>query len=221
MPAKLDTSKILQVKFPETQYYKEEHPKKQVVIHHTVSGSNPTNVINAWITNTERVATAFVIGGDGTIAQAFSSKHWAHHLGLKKPNNTLLNQQSVGIEVCNWGGITEKDGKFYTAYNKEISKDLIIDYGKTWRGYRYFHKYTAVQIESLRQLLVYLCDTYKISKEYHPTMWDLNTDALSGKNGVFTHVSYRADKSDMHPQAELVEMLKGLGVTSDLSTGSR
>jgi N-acetyl-anhydromuramyl-L-alanine amidase AmpD len=211
MPTKLDTSKILQVKFPETQYYKEEHPKKQVVIHHTVSGSNPTNVINAWITNTERVATAFVIGGDGTIAQAFSSKHWAHHLGLKKPNNTLLNQQSVGIEVCNWGGITEKDGKFYTAYNKEISKDLIIDYGKPWRGYRYFHKYTAVQIESLRQLLVYLCDTYKISKEYHLTMWDLNEEALSGKSGVFTHVSYRADKSDMHPQAELVEMLKGLG----------
>lgn len=64
MPLKLDTSKILQVKFPETQYYKQEFKKNQIVIHHTVSGSNPTNVINAWITNTERVATAFVIGGD-------------------------------------------------------------------------------------------------------------------------------------------------------------
>jgi hypothetical protein len=42
-------------------------------------------------------------------------------------------------------------------------------------------------------------------------MWDLNDDALNGKNGIFTHVSYRADKSDMHPQPELVEMLKGLG----------
>ena len=82
MIQKLDSTKILQVKFPETQYYKEEHPKNQVVIHHTVSGSNPANVINVWATNTERVATAFVMGGDGTIAQAFSSKHWAHHLGL-------------------------------------------------------------------------------------------------------------------------------------------
>lgn len=209
MSTKLDTSKIVQVPLPETQYYKQEFAKKQIVIHHTVSGSNPTNVINAWKTNTERVATAFVIGGDGTIAQAFSSKHWAHHLGLKLANNTVLNQQSIAIEVCNWGGITEKDGKFYTAYNKEISKDLIIDYGKSWRGYRYFHKYTSAQLESLRQLLVYLCDTYKISTEYHPTMWDINNDALSGKNGIFTHVSYRADKSDMHPQPELIEMLKG------------
>jgi N-acetyl-anhydromuramyl-L-alanine amidase AmpD len=210
MSQKLDTSKIIQVKFPDNQYYKEVHAKNQVVIHHTVSGANPTNVINAWTTNAERVATAFVIGGDGTIAQAYSSKYWAHHIGLKKSNNMQLNQQSIGIELCNWGGITEKDGKFYTAYNKEISKELIIDYGKPWRGYRYFHKYTAAQIESLRQLLVYLCDTYNISKEYHPTMWDVNTEALSGKNGVFTHVSYRADKSDMHPQPELVEMLKQL-----------
>lgn len=210
MQKTLEINKIIQVKFSDSQYYKEEHVKQQIVIHHTVSGSNPTNVINAWTTNIERVATAFVIGGDGIIAQAFSSKHWAHHLGLKRPNNTLLNQQSIAIEVCNWGGITEKNGKFYTAYDKEISKDLLIDYGKPWRAYRYFHKYTPAQIESLRQLLVYLCDTYKISKEYHPMMWELNDDALNGKNGIFTHVSYRADKSDMHPQPELVEMLKGL-----------
>jgi N-acetyl-anhydromuramyl-L-alanine amidase AmpD len=214
MSQKLDTSKIIQVKFPDNQFYKEVHTKNQVVIHHTVSGANPTNVINAWTTNAERVATAFVIGGDGTIAQAFSSKYWAHHLGLKKPNNTILNQQSIGIEVCNWGGITEKEGKFYTAYNKEIAQEHLIDYGKTWRGYRYFHRYTAAQIESLRQLLVYLCDTYKISKEYHPTMWDIDTEALKGKNGVFTHVTYRADKSDMHPQPELIEMLKGLSMSS-------
>ena len=210
MSQKLDTSKIIQVKFPDNQFYKEVHTKNQVVIHHTVSGANPTNVINAWTTNAERVATAFVIGGDGTIAQAFSSKYWAHHLGLKKANNTILNQQSIGIEVCNWGGITEKEGKFYTAYNKEIAKELLIDYGKTWRGYRYFHKYTAAQIESLRQLLVYLCDTYKISKEYHPKIWDIDNEALTGKNGVFTHVSYRADKSDMHPQPELIAMLTKL-----------
>lgn len=207
---KLDTSKILQVKFPESQYYKEETEKKQIVIHHTVSGPDAKRVIDVWATNTEHVATAFVISADGTIAQAYSSKYWAHHLGLKKANNTVLNKASVGIEVCNWGGLTMKDGKFYTAYKGLVPADQVVDYGKKWRGYQYFHKYTPQQIESLRQLIVYLADTYKISKAYNTDMWDISTNALAGKNGIYTHVSYRADKSDMHPQAELVEMLKKL-----------
>jgi hypothetical protein len=41
-------------------------------------------------------------------------------------------------------------------------------------------------------------------------MWDLDNEALTGKNGVFTHVTYRADKSDMHPQPELIAMLTKL-----------
>jgi hypothetical protein len=41
-------------------------------------------------------------------------------------------------------------------------------------------------------------------------MWDLSNDALAGKKGVYTHVSFRTDKSDMHPQPELIEMLKNL-----------
>jgi hypothetical protein len=34
--------------------------------------------------------------------------------------------------------------------------------------------------------------------------------ALSGTPGVWTHVSYRADKSDCHPQIELINALKEL-----------
>lgn len=206
----LDTSKIVQVKFSESQYYKEEFPKNQVVIHHTVSGSNAVRVFDGWSANQERVATAFVIAGDGLIHQGFSSRYWAHHLGTKNANNTALNRSSVAIEVCNWGGLTKKDGKYYSAFNSEVPASQVIDYEKKWRGYQYFHKYTAPQIESLRQLIVYLCDTYKIPKTYIPTMWDINNDALAGHKGVYTHVSYRTDKSDMHPQPELIEMLKNL-----------
>ncbi len=37
---KLDTTKIVQVRLKDTQYYQEEFPKKQIVIHHTVSNGN-------------------------------------------------------------------------------------------------------------------------------------------------------------------------------------
>ncbi len=213
MPAqKLDIKKIVQVKFPESQYYKEEQLKKQIVIHHTVSGPNATRVFEGWASNPDRVATAFVISADGVITQGFESKYWAHHLGLQKPNNTVLNKASVAIEVCNWGGLTFKDGKYYSAFNREVDSAEVIDYGKKWRGYRFFHKYTLAQIESLRQLLVYLADKFVIDKTYKADMWDISTNALSGKNGIYTHVSYREDKSDMHPQPELLKMLQELAL---------
>lgn len=209
---KLDIKNIIQVKFPESQYYKEDQVKKQIVIHHTVSGPNATRVFEGWASNPDRVATAFVIAGDGIITQGFGSKYWAHHLGLKKTNNTALNKASVAIEVCNWGGLTLKDGKYYSAFNREVAPNEVVDYGKKWRGYRFFHKYTPAQIESLRQLLVYLADKYAVSKVYNDDMWDISKNALAGKNGIYTHVSYREDKSDMHPQPELVAMLKELSL---------
>lgn len=207
---KLDVKKIIQLKFPESQFYKEEQLKKQIVIHHTVSGPSAMRVFEVWASSPERVATAFVIGGDGQIHQGYNSKFWAHHLGLKKTNNTALNKASIAIEVCNWGGLTLKDGKYYSAFNREVAPNEVIDYGKKWRGYRYFHKYTVEQIESLRQLLVYLCDKYQITKVYQEDMWDISKNALSGKPGVYTHVSFREDKSDMHPQPELIAMLQHL-----------
>jgi hypothetical protein len=40
-------------------------------------------------------------------------------------------------------------------------------------------------------------------------MWDYSRAAMNGSPGIFTHVSFRKDKSDCFPQVELVEVLKG------------
>lgn len=207
---KLDLSKIIQFSFPDTQYYREEHAKTQVVLHHTVSGPDANRVFEVWKSNTERVATAICISGDGTIVQGFSTKYWAHHLGLKSVNNTVLNQKSIGIELCNWGGLLLKQGQYYSIYNKPVPASEVISYPKGFRGYQHFHKYTSLQIESLRQLLVYLCEKYAIKPDYQDDMWDVSTNALNGNNGIYTHVSYRKDKSDLHPQPELIAMLRAL-----------
>lgn len=208
--AALDLSKIVQVNFPEAQYFPQAFPKKQICLHHTVSGPNGARIFEGWAANTDRVATALVVAGDGTIYQGFKSEHWAHHLGLKTSNNTALNQASIGIEVCNWGALTLKDGKYYSAFGQEIPAAEVIDYGQPWRGAQYFQRYTAAQIESTRQLVVFLCDKYGIPKDYNEDIFDINQRALNGEAGIFTHVSYRTDKSDMHPQPELKAMLAGL-----------
>ena len=73
-----------------------------------------------------------------------------------------------------------------------------------------FEKYTKSQIKTLAQLLIFWSKRYNIPLDYNEDMWGISNKALGGEPGVWAHVSYRKDKSDCHPQPELVEMLKSL-----------
>jgi len=83
-------------------------------------------------------------------------------------------------------------------------------YKNGFRGFYGFEKYTDAQIEAVRELLVYWNERYKIPLDYNEDMWALSNKAIAGQTGVWSHVSYRKDKSDCHPQPELIEMLKSL-----------
>jgi len=228
----LDLKKIRQVSFSTTAYFREEHPKKQIYLHHTVGHPNPTGSINSWISGNLRVATAFLIAGtpyptdkghfDGEIFQCFASKYWALHLAshgahnkiptqFKTLENTrMLEKGAIGIEICNAGWLTYENGKFLSTFGREIPKDQVVEYSTPFRGKRFYHRYSDAQIESLRQLLRFLCDRYNINDAYQEDLWDISVNALSGKAGIFNHTSVRSDKSDCHPQPELVQMLKEL-----------
>jgi len=230
----LDLSTLVQVDFPEDQYYKEETEKKQIVLHHTVSGGNADGVISWWKQDPLRIATAFIIAGDGTIYQIFSSKYWAHHLGIKSDfikslgftdygtRNVTLNKESVGIEVCNWGGLMKDANGYHPSYwDANLKKDVGVTkvtipdedvqvFDKPYRGYLYFEKYKQEQVDSLGKLVNYLCDKWNIPKTYFPTMWDVSTEAIGSEPGIWTHVSFRRDKSDQMPQPEIIDMLQNL-----------
>jgi N-acetyl-anhydromuramyl-L-alanine amidase AmpD len=207
---KLDLKSIIQTRLDDTQYYLEKSEKKQIVLHHTVSGPIAENVMQYWNKNKERVGTAFIIDGSGKIHQCFSSAHWAHHLGTHFANNTTLNKQSVAIEICNWGGLQRKGNRYYSTFNKEVPTEEVIDYGINYRGSRYYHRYKKEQLDSLELLLGYLCERYQIPKTYNSDMWDISPRAIIGAPGIYSHVSYRKDKSDCHPQLELIKILKTL-----------
>jgi N-acetyl-anhydromuramyl-L-alanine amidase AmpD len=219
----LDLKKIIQVNFPENQYYKSQTPKKQIVLHHTVSGQGVQGDINWWLQTASRVATHVIIDWEGKIYQCYSSKYWGHHLGVKNDNynNVLLNKQSIGVEIDSWGGLIENNGKWYPAKWDEKNKKNIPNlkagvvenvqtYKNGFRGYYGFEKYTNEQLVATKKLLLYWKKMFNIDIKYNPNMWDVNEDALNGKNGLWTHVSYRKDKSDCHPQPELIDMLKSL-----------
>ena len=132
-----------------------------------MSSGNAKNVIKQWNTKSERIGTAFVIDREEIIHQAFSSAFWAHHLGPVEINKTILNNQSIGIELCSWGLLTKKNDKYYNAYSQEIPSEEVIIYQKLFRGSFYYQKYTDKQLDSLRNLVVYLFDAYGIPKTYN------------------------------------------------------
>jgi len=213
--------KVINHVFPEDQYYPINTEKKQIVLHHTVSGDNVDGDINWWKQTPQHVATCIIVDRDGTIHTLFSSEHWAHHLGIKKyifnkfniPNygaNKKLNQGAIGLEIDSWGGIVKRNGNFYRSGDRKISADKVIDYGREIRGFRYYEKYTQAQINTTVYLLKYWNDKYGIPINYNPEMWNLSEEALKGKAGVWTHVSFRPDKSDCHPYPPLIEALKRL-----------
>lgn len=216
----LDISKIKWYGAPDKEYYKEIFPKNQVVLHHTASGGNSMGDIDYLNAQPGRVHVAFWIDRTGLIWQAFSSKYWAPHLGTPqetftkyKVNNTVekLHKASIAIELDNWGYLTKKGDKYYSYNNTEVKPENIAPYDPPYRGQQYYERYYDVQMDALEDLLVYLCNTYNISKEYNCDMWDVSANALSGKNGIWTHVSYREkDKWDMHPLPRLVKILEEL-----------
>lgn len=214
---KLDITKIVQQRLSNDQFIQELHPKKQIYLHHTAGGGNPIAVANYFQQKEGKVATAFVIGEKGTIVQLFSSKHWAYHLGLKPEvfsemgvTYRSLDKISIGIEICNYGPLKKQNGYFINYVGGRVDRSQVTELNGKYKGHIWWQKYTDAQIESTRQLLVYLCDTYGISKQYFDSIFDIDKRALKGENGIFTHNSVRHDKSDIYPCPRMIEMLKNL-----------
>lgn len=219
------------------EFYDEIFEKNKIVIHHTAGSHRPDWVITgSWEQDKTasgeklKVATAYVIGGlsttspfdaswDGVIVNAFDDRKWAHHLGCTTPNNKTLNQQSIGIEICNYGPCKlGKDGNFYNYVSKQIPKEMVYALPAPFRGYTHHHRYTDKQIESIRLLILDIVKRHpKIDlksglKQFLDTssVFELNQGALKGIGGLWTHSNYRSDKFDCHPQPELLQMIKNL-----------
>lgn len=214
---KLDITTILQARLSDNQYFQEEAKKTQIYLHHTAGNGNAVAVSRWWQSNADRIATAFVIGNKGTIVQCFSSRHWAYHLGIDGQDFAVhglryqnLNKLSVGIEICNWGPLKHINGKYINYVKGVVDPSEVTVLDKPYKGNVLWHKYTDEQIESTRQLLVYLCETYNIPKAYRKEIFAIDAEAFKGTPGIYTHNSVRKDKSDIYPCPRMIAMLQAL-----------
>lgn len=172
---------------------------------------------------------------DGRIIQCFPNNYNAYHLG--KIGDSKFALKAIGIEICNFGRLEKVGEKYYTwpAFDwkgnlrttaidlYEVAPSEVYYFEDAWRGSHYYHKYSKKQIENLKHLLRYLnreIPTLDLANGIpsmlsaginHHICLSFNPDAFFGRvMGLWSHSNVRADKSDISPQAPLMEMLNKL-----------
>jgi hypothetical protein len=216
--------KIYKHYLPCGEYFAENTKKEWLFLHHTAGWQDPYQTINIWAKDKiGKIATEFVLGGqsvkgnndkfDGEVVQAFPDGCYAWHLGACSRDT---HKKSVGIEVCNFGSI--KNGKTWAGVVAHESQ--IVELSKPFRGNKFWHRYSDKQIESLKELILYICkrDNIDPRKGLVELIHSKGADAFDHydpykvqmNRGIWSHTNVRKDKVDMFPQQELIDMLLSL-----------
>ncbi|MCH7755465.1 N-acetylmuramoyl-L-alanine amidase [candidate division KSB1 bacterium] len=192
------------LRLPDGEYFHSGSPKTGIALHHTVGGSASSS-FRWWRDDGHIVGTAYLIARDGTIHEVFDPTAWAWQFGLKWPREQKLKfeKRFIGIEIASEGGLTESDGNLY-CFDRIIERTRkdpaeAFDFGKNYRGYQYFDKYAAAQVDSVVSLINDLCEEFTINKQLPRDYLDYFGEKLTDFEGVIGHVNVRTDKSDPAP----------------------
>jgi hypothetical protein len=223
---------------PRGQFLSGPTKKEWLFLHHTAGWHNPYNTIDAWGNdNRGQVATEFVMGGpsirgndnkfDGEVVKCIPDGGYGWHLGT---GNNVMHRNSIGIEVCNFGQLTKggytKNGswvklnpdRFYTYVGTEADPTQIVELSQTFRGFKFWHKYSNNQISNLKELILHIGNKHSIDvrkglielirKDGEFKAFDrMDVDMCNRTKGMWSHTNVMRGKVDMFPQPELVEML--------------
>jgi N-acetyl-anhydromuramyl-L-alanine amidase AmpD len=223
-------------------YWTDQQKPEWCFLHHTAGNANPYQTIDIWDKDSKTVATRFVVGGqslagkkeyDGKILECLPSGAWAAHLTI---GATKVHRESVGVEICNYGGLTKggffrydaaskrmiwiaAENKYYNAYGTIMPDEQVYDCGENYRFNRYFHKYTLRQIEATREILLHLkSEGIEVSAGLQELIKSKGVavafgyfpDYIAKAPGLYTHGNIFQGKNDIFPQKEMVDMIMTL-----------
>jgi N-acetyl-anhydromuramyl-L-alanine amidase AmpD len=215
------------------QYVTANNTPIGICLHHTVSAGSPYMVVDGWnLDNRGAVGTHFVIGGialngdnthDGTIIQCVNLKDIVYHLnttrmGKSTDHNYNANRLYIGIEICAYGCLTEKNGRYYTmdGANREVPAEYVEILPTPWRTFKYWHKYSPKQIEATINLIKELntklnlgISKATLEKEVS-SICDLSWEAQAFQRKLTSHSSFEDGKFDIYPSFNLLSALKSM-----------
>jgi hypothetical protein len=211
----------------EGYYFKAAFPKNQIIWHHSAGWDNVRGMFEWWKNDKAfHVATAIGINDEGKVYRGFDESFWAASIGCtsdifiangvplkyvngRVANNVELDQAAVAVEVGNWGSLTFKDGKYYSWANAVVPAEKAIELN--YKYVKFYEAYTDAEIKTLKYWTLLNAIRFQIPVDYsYDDFFKVSKKALSGQKGVFTHNSYRSDKSDVSPQPKLIKMAESM-----------
>ncbi len=143
----------------------------------------------------------FTISRDGKIFQHYDAKYHTDFLGIKE-----ADKQIISIVLENMGWLYQANNKYINWLNEECDNINVLEHN--YFGYRFWEKFTEVQMNSLLNLCISICNEFGIPKNavdfnhYHK-------DIIKFKGIVFKS-NYIEDCSDINPLFNIEEFNKQL-----------
>lgn len=191
MGLKIDENKY---SLPDDNYYHDANKKKQIILGH--SGRKDMSHYDSWLyryNGKYKKGAAFTIDVNGEIFKHYDPKFYTDFIGLKK-----FDERSIPIMLVNEGWLWKdvKKNKYYNALNEEyINNDDI--YQRKWRGQDYWAIYNEKQMNSLIDLVIYLCDKFNIKNNViaHNT----KVENIGNFEGVVYRSNFYKEMTDLSP----------------------
>lgn len=152
----------------------------------------------------DNITAHYGIERDGTIKKFFDTDEV---LDLSEIGNTEVCSRVVAICLAN-GGAVMKAGRFF------IPDVRVYEYCSCspYRGEMYYEAFPTVQTNALRGLLAELLAKYNIRFVYDSKLSIVCPRAIGGESGVFFASSYNEKNINIHPQPNIIRMIKKLAI---------
>lgn len=188
----------------ENNYNSEVFDKTQIIIGHTYR----TGMLHygGWIhrlNGKNKKTSTFTINKEGKIYQHYDPKYYSTFVNNQQDKASI----SIVLENCGWYRKDSMINKYIdwlgNIYNKQPNEVIV----KRWRNHTYWDSYNNEQTESLKKLVVQLCDEYKIPKNF--IGHNVYNEDIDLYKGITFRSNYSQESTDISPAFDM-EILKNI-----------
>jgi len=172
-------------------YYNTKSTKTQIIIGWSLrSSSNHIVRLNHKDFGKTKKWNTFTITREGQIFQHYDHKCFSDFLGIKDVDN-----KTISIVLENMGALTYDGDRYLNWINEECKSENVV--AKKILGFEYWEAYNNAQMESLRDLSIFLCGTHKIPREC--VEFSHYNKEIGKYNGIAFKSNYFEDNIDINP----------------------
>jgi len=182
-------------KLTDKNYHKEIYDKKQIIIGHTYRKDmlHYASWINR-INGKNKKTAAFTVTKEGKIYQHYNPIYWSSFIDKEEQDKISI---SIVLENLGWfkkDSMIDKYVDWLGNSHKKNTENVLM---KRWRNHVFWDKYTEIQTEALKNLILELCKTHNISKKF--IGHNVFEDTVDLFNGIVFRSNYYQESTDISP----------------------